>query len=389
MRNIRVIFVAIFFQNWIFAYAIERIFWESRSMSVQDVVLTEFVFIAAILALEIPAGIVADRYPRKTVLICAALAQVVEFVLVALATTFAQFAVAVAIAALAQSLTSGTFNAIVYDSLDHEGASATFPKVLGRIEAFDSLTVVAALTAGGFVAERTALVNLYWLGAAASAIAMLVLAGLSEPVRGRRNEPASHPIAVLKSSLALLKQRPSLRAIVVAGVCVAGSIVYLDEFMTLYLRDNHLPVWSFGVVLGAVYVFRSIGSLVGDRMVVLTGHRWFVPAAVFVFLVLQIVFGVVGIWPALAISGVLYLLWGAIDVVRAAVLHDAAEDAFRATAESVVSQIEQVVSLGFGLLFSVFARRGGIAAAVALTAACAAAAYLGYCLLDRRDRRTP
>lgn len=386
MRNIRVIFVAIFFQNWIFAYAIERIFWESRSMSVQDVVLTEFVFIAAILALEIPAGIVADRYPRKTVLIFAAAAQVVEFVIVALATTFAQFAVAVAIAALAQSLTSGTFNAIVYDSLDREGASASFPKVLGRIEAFDNLTVVAALAAGGFIAERTAMVNLYWLGAAASAIAMLVLAGLSEPARGRRNEPTSHPIAVLRSSLALLQHRPSLRAIVVAGVCVAGSIVYLDEFMTLFLRDNHLPVWSFGVVLGAVYVFRSIGSLVGDRMVALTQHRWFVPAVVLLFLALQIVFGVVGIWLALAISGVLYLLWGAIDVVRAAVLHDAAEASFRATAESVVSQIEQIVSLGFGLLFSVFARRSGIAGAVTLTAACAAAAYLAYRLLDRKTR---
>jgi hypothetical protein len=54
-----------FFKNLVFAYVIERLFWEARSMSVQDVVIAEIIFVLAVFALEIPAGILADRVRRK------------------------------------------------------------------------------------------------------------------------------------------------------------------------------------------------------------------------------------------------------------------------------------------------------------------------------------
>ncbi|MCG8477687.1 MAG: MFS transporter [Spirochaetales bacterium] len=378
MRNIHIITAHLFLKNLVFAYVIERLFWESRSMDVRDVVFTEIIYIVAVLLFEIPAGIVSDRLSRKAVLIGAALLQTVEFAIVIYASRFFHFALVAAIAGVVETLTSGTLNAAVYESLAAEGKEHTFAKVLGRVQMVENGTVVAALLIGGFLAERTSMVALYWIAVIGSVLSAIALTFLTEPSRTGPSEEHHSSMGILRESAIAVFRTPRVLSAVVAGISIGAGIVYLDEFITLFLRDSGMPVWSFGVVVAAAYLFRSAGSLLGHTLEGTTRNGGFFPAVVAAFLALQVLFGVVSLPPALVVVGVLYLMWGALDVLSLSVLHRAVESHFRATAESVVSQMEQIVSLLFGLLFSWFAGPFGIAGAVARTAAVALALYALY-----------
>lgn len=379
MRNTYIVAIHVVLKNLVFAYVIERLFWESRSMDIRDVVFTEIIYVVAVLLLEIPAGIVSDRASRKVVLIGAAFLQALEFVIILHAFRFAHFALAIAIAAVTETLTSGTLNAVIYESLATEKKEHTFATVLGCVQAAENGTIVVALLVGGFLAEHVSMPALYRMAVAVSVLAAVTLAFLAEPPRPSTEHEEPHgSIGILRRSIAVVFHTPRVLSAVVAGISIAAGIVYLDEFVTLFLRDNGMPVWSFGVVVATAYTCRSVGGLLGSGLEGATRKRGFFPAAVVTFLVLQIVFGFVPLPFALSIIGVLYLLWGALDVLATSVLHAAAESHFRATTESVASQMEQVVSLIFGLLFSGFAARYGIAGGVGRTAAAALVLYALY-----------
>lgn len=62
LSNIRKLYVIRFFHNLIPAYVIERLFWEQRGMSIQMVVYTEIIFAVTVVLLEVPTGIIADKW---------------------------------------------------------------------------------------------------------------------------------------------------------------------------------------------------------------------------------------------------------------------------------------------------------------------------------------
>jgi hypothetical protein len=53
------------FYNLTPAYVIERLFWEQKGMTIQMVVYTEILFAITIALLEVPTGIIADKWGRK------------------------------------------------------------------------------------------------------------------------------------------------------------------------------------------------------------------------------------------------------------------------------------------------------------------------------------
>ena len=68
-NNIYKLYFIIFFHNLIPAYVIERLFYEQRGMTVIMVVLCEIVYAVTIVILELPTGILADKFGRKGLIV--------------------------------------------------------------------------------------------------------------------------------------------------------------------------------------------------------------------------------------------------------------------------------------------------------------------------------
>jgi hypothetical protein len=154
--------------------------------------------------------------------------------------------------------------------------------------------------------------------------------------------------------------------------------------MTLFLRDEGQPIWSFGLVLGLAYLFRSLGSLLGEKFESLSQNKWFFAIGLFIFLSLQIMFGFVEFMFTLILIAILYFAWGVLEVLAYAKLHSSAESNFRATAESIVSQLEQLMSLVFGLVFSSLAKQFDIPLSISITAMVGMGIFIAFIILNRR-----
>jgi MFS family permease len=142
MDNIWKLYANRFFSNLIPAYVIERLFWEQRGMSIQMVVYTEIIFAITVILLEVPTGILADKWSRKNMIVLEVFLEFCMFLILVFATEFWHFAVAVFLAGIGRSAGSGSMNALLYDSLLLNGKEQSFEKYLGRMNV---CTFIAAI----------------------------------------------------------------------------------------------------------------------------------------------------------------------------------------------------------------------------------------------------
>ena len=150
-----------------------------------------------------------------------------------------------------------------------------------------------------------------------------------------------------------------LLSAIITGMIINSTIVYLDEFITLYLRDKSMPLWTFGLVMALAYLSRGGGSMLAEKLSSFSRKKIFFMFALVVFFGSQIAFGFVPLFVGLVIIGLLYILWGLLDVLVYSKLHHAAGNEYRATAESTYSLITRFFGLLFGLLFGIISDQLG------------------------------
>jgi len=126
--NIWKLYAYWFFHNLVFAYVIERLFWQQRGITIQQVVYTEIIYAAVIVLIEVPTGSLADKWSRKNMMVLSAVFCICEFLILIFARKFWHFAAAVFLAAISKALSSGTSNALLYDSLKLIGEEKTLKK---------------------------------------------------------------------------------------------------------------------------------------------------------------------------------------------------------------------------------------------------------------------
>lgn len=152
--NIWKLYAIRFFYNLIPAYVIERLFWEQRGMTIQMVVYTEIIFAITVVFLEVPTGIIADKWGRKKMIVWSAVLECCMFLILLFATEFWHFAAAIFLAGIARSASSGSENALLYDSLLENGMEKDFEKYLGRLNVCDFTAAILAALFGSFLANR-------------------------------------------------------------------------------------------------------------------------------------------------------------------------------------------------------------------------------------------
>lgn len=354
------------FHSFIIAYAIERLFWEQRGMTVQLVVFAEILYALVVAGLEIPTGYIADRFSRKWMMVFGAAFACFEFAILIYATHFWHFALAVALAAVSGAATSGTENALLYDSLKMLGEEESFEKKLGRLRAVEYGAHMVAGLMGGVVAVRFGFVSTYWFSLISTVFAFLVTFTLVEPPIRTLEQGAPEDHALAERAYAFLKQNPNVLFVLGYGVITGACLVYVDEFWQLYAKDVGLPVALFGVVLGINCLLNTVSGLLAYKLKEKVSYT--------------VLFGLVlGLFTA----GVLLMAWlknpagliflflaygsaGIIEPLVSGYLHHRAPSEFRATVESYQSLAFRLTSALVGLSFGWVSTQLGIMSGFAL-----------------------
>ncbi|QNK59063.1 MFS transporter [Paenibacillus sp. PAMC21692] len=357
MSNVTKLYMIRFFQSLIPAYVIERLFWEMRGMTIPMVVMTEILFALTIVVLEIPTGIIADKWGRKRMLLVAAVIGCLEFLLLLFSTEFWHFALVVLLTAVAASASSGADNAMLYDSLKEDGRQSSFERIVGRMNALDIVSITIAALSGSLLAGKFGFSFNYWLSFASMLIALGFTLTLREPSRGDgEGEAASFPIAVyVKESLAFFRRHPGIYPVILTGIMTGAAINFVDEFWQLYLERHGIPVAAFGVFSAALFFARLPGNLIAYKLkeVMKLGTLLILITAVlgagFVYLALA------RDWTGLIALFAVCVAAGVIEPLAAGYLHHRIDSGMRATIDSFQSLGLNAALVATGIGFGYFA----------------------------------
>ncbi len=386
-RNIPLLFAITFFQHFIFAYVIERLFALERGMTVLYVVYTEMLYALAVAALEIPSGVLADRFGRKPLLLVGALSGVLEFGILIFAEGFWLFGLSALTAAVGGACMSGAWNALLFDTMTARGRADAFERTLGRL----SVTRNAAALIGGFggaaIAEQFGLTTPYWISAGCCAAALLLTLFLKEPTAtAREHEAGPTPREIVRTAVRFFRTHADMRRMALHAAFVGACYVYMDEFWQIQFMKTGFPLALFGVVMAANVAVQMPGALVSAKLLKRLSHR----------AVIRLSFGcaALGLLLAAATGGIpglvgLCLANFAISVMEPArdgALHRSAAPEARATIESAMSLCQRALTFAVGIAFGALSGDGTVFSGYWLLFGLTLAAAVTYAFPARMDK---
>ncbi len=351
-HNIIKIYLYNFFHSLILAYVIERLFWASRGITVQEVVWIEIIYSLVIILLELPTGMFADRLSRKTFIVIDALLALVEILILIFATNFWHFVLAIVLSAIGHALQSGAHNGLIYDTLRARHETNKFEKVLGRIKAIDYLGIMISGFLGAIVATEFQYVTTYWISFISLFIALIIAITLKDVQKSQQKSGSlTWSIQDWAEVSKFMLRKAHIRYITLIGIISGGVLIYLEEFWQIYMQAIHIPISYFGMInmigFGAVAVGSMLATPIKERL----GFQRIIQLATtictvgFLWLALQhhihSIFAMVCIYFAAAILEP--LIYG--------YLHDHAIEKYRATIESAYSLLGRLAVALIGLPF--------------------------------------
>jgi len=374
-NNIKKLYLYSFFHSLIFAYVIERLFWASKGITIIQVVWIELIYAAIIVVLELPMGMYADRFSRKNLIVLDAFFSILEILIISFAQNFWHFAIAVAFSAVGFTLQSGAHNALVYDTLAQQGETASFEKVLGRIEGFDNLAAMVSGLIGGIIAAEFDYVSTYRVSLISLVIAFFIALSLRE-VRFAPTENKKWVLDDWMEVLNFVVHHKRVRKVMFAAVVVSAAVNFLFEFWQLYAEKVSVAVIYFGVIQMVSFMVISLGGFCISYVKDTLGFRNAIIFSLFAmaigFAALSFDYRMIG----LGMMAVIYFASAIVEPVSLGYMHQHAIDKYRATIESAFSVIEHlavaVIGIPFGLIateisiFAGFAFLSGVLALLTL-----------------------
>ncbi len=137
-----------------FYYPVLAVMFLDLGLSAMQYTVLNFAWAIAIVCADVPAGVLADRIGRKPLVVGATLCMVVEMLLLAVAPLnggLVLFLVCLAnrvVSGIAEGLTNGADEALVFDSLAERNRSSEWPDVLNQVTRWQSVGMVIAMLVG-------------------------------------------------------------------------------------------------------------------------------------------------------------------------------------------------------------------------------------------------
>ena len=209
-------------------------------LSYTQMYLIQSWFLLWVFLLEVPTGVIADRFGKKTSLGLGALVGATGLLIYGLYPGFLPFLFAEFLVALSVTLMSGAYEALLYDLLDAGELSHESKKVFGRSHSFRMTGMLLAAPIGGYIAAHTTLNVPLLMEAVTALLAFVILLNISEPKKNGRDIEVEHYLTIAKKGLSFLRSHATTRTIAfqMAIVGVAGYFV----------------IWLYQPLLGSIGV---------------------------------------------------------------------------------------------------------------------------------------
>ena len=149
-RNINLGYILVRLTKAFFRYAPWLLFLY-QYIDIREATILQLIGMITRVIAEIPTGALSDLFGKKKTLLIAFLLCAIGELSMAFSTTFFQFIIVYVFIGLGQSFYSGTIDAFIYDSLLEKNEERSYPKVLGKSNAYLNISTAIATICGGFL----------------------------------------------------------------------------------------------------------------------------------------------------------------------------------------------------------------------------------------------
>ena len=346
-------------QGLILWVPIEKLFMTQIGFDAASVGVMAAAYAAVVPLLEVPSGILADRWSRRWVMILGCVALVASSLLGGLSDNVMAYVVAAMILGVYFAFGSGTVDSVVYDTvLEQTGSNELYETWIGRTRAVESAAFVLSALAGGVLAQYTSTRFTYF--------ATIPLVGLAVIGFLRFEEPRLHQAAervTLRSHIALTFRTmiTSRLVLCVLLLVAAGGLLSqaVFEFGPLWLVALEAPAVLYGPYWAALVSTLGVAGLLIGK---LNLERRLMLA---LFMTVSLVTALLLTWTRslpllMAAQVVLALVLAIIGIHASRLLHDAVPSSVRAGVSSGGGTLTWLLFLPFSLVFGWVAAENGI-----------------------------
>jgi MFS family permease len=417
-RNARLFVLFTTFYNARAYYPVLAVFFTDLGLRLEQYVLLNAVWAAAIFLFEVPSGALADTLGRKRLLVFSSSLMVIEMAILLLAPKdgglllFSLCLLNRFLSGTSEAAASGADEAIAYDSLPPEDRSAAWDSVLATAMRWRSAGFLIAMALGGFLYDPTWLNSMMPNGydvpvdlarrLPVALVFLQALACLAICLRFEEKPPASTGEAHACRSAFLLTLRTAKLAFTTRAITVVWIGGFLIDavarnFATIvseYYRLIGIPGWAFGLI-GSMF---AVGNWFVPAIATRVNQRFDTLSALILGgVVLAFALGMlVPAWPWAGLLPVflIMMMLGFVSFTVSRHLHSVAESNQRATLLSVKGLVFNLAyglySLGFSLTLAGLSRNevGSLQQTLAWQAGAFALALLVFAAFSRRKSAT-
>lgn len=312
----------------------------ARGYSLVEIGIAETVFHIVSLVFEIPSGVLADVFGRKKMLVVSTIMGMISDIVMILSGSLFTVCLSIAFRALSYNFSSGSGDALAYDSLKQVKLESRFEKyqsnqfIIYRLcSGISTLCAGFALTIGHRIAYGTSLIT--------STMQIIILLSLHEisiesATKNKGDKIGRRLIACFKESLAFIKEMRTCMGLMLCNSFVGAIDILLLFFLQAKLPESGISNWWLGFAL----LFMEMGGIVGSRLILKVPkikYRW-----IFTISLLLVLIGLLiehsGICWIMALGGFVAAVGDdALQVRTNAILQDMFPSEQRATLTSIES----------------------------------------------------
>jgi len=253
-----------FFDSFILIFPLYTVMFVDAGLKPMEISVCLTAWSVTSFVLQVPSGVIADRWSRRYILALSQLVRAAGFVVWLLWPHFWGFLVGLMLWGVKSAFTSGTFEALLYDELKTLGKTADYTRIFGRTRAVQSggvlLAALGAALAARFGYPATLAASLVSIGLAVVAAASLPRAPPAAPARERGY------LIHLRLGLAMSLRDPAVLSILVFSSIVLALGAALEEFWPIFGAKVGLTRPIIALFVGAQNAVEALVSLVAYRL---------------------------------------------------------------------------------------------------------------------------
>jgi MFS family permease len=387
-RRLAPLIVAMGLQGMGLWVPVEKLFLSEIGFTPASIGVMAAAYAAVTPLLEVPSGVLADRWSRNKLMVLACVALLVSSGLGGLSRNVATYVVAALALGVYIAFSSGTVDSIVYDTvLEETGSSELYETWIGRVRIVESAALVASALAGGVLAELLSPRATYFLTLPFVAAAIVAFLRFDEPRLNQAAEAMSLRSHVALTLRTIVARREVLRVLLLsAAVGMLSQAVF--EFGPLWLVALAAPAVLFGPHWAALMSTLGLGGYLAGkldltRMRVVLVLAAIAPAAAVVLALTRSLAAVI------VAQTVLALLLAIVSISAGKLLHDAVPSSIRAGVASGAGTATWVLFLPYSLALGWVGREQGVPFSGWLLTGAAVLVGLLLVVSTRRARPAP